>query len=165
MSSRCGGSVRPLSGPSHNIVAVDVAERSKRKKGRETKLTDELIADISKSIEAGCYAIAAIRAANIDPKTYYNWLAWGEEGREPYVHFFHAINQADGKAEVEASKRFSMLAQHSMPNSPQALVSFMERRWPERWSRGERREVTGQNGNPIAVTVAVTGARDDGADG
>jgi hypothetical protein len=68
---------------------------------RPTKLTAELSATIVASIEAGNYNDTAAQAAGVDRQTFYNWLKWGREGREPYVEFFDEVTRAHAKAESD----------------------------------------------------------------
>lgn len=68
---------------------------------RPTKLTAELSAEIVASIEAGNYNDTAAQAAGVDRQTLYNWLKWGQDGKEPYAEFFDDVTRARARAEAD----------------------------------------------------------------
>lgn len=68
---------------------------------RPTKLTAELTAEVVDAIEAGNYAETAAEAVGITPATFYNWMTWGAQSREPYTAFFEAITCARARAEMQ----------------------------------------------------------------
>ena len=41
--------------------------------------------------------------------------------------------------------------QKAMPSTPTAVFAFLERRFPQEWSRTERHELTGSDGGPVQV--------------
>ena len=75
--------------------------------GRKTLLTPELQAEIEQILKEGHYQNVAIDCVGIDPKTYYNWINWGQaaeikhesgekltESEEKYFQFFYAVKKA-----------------------------------------------------------------------
>src|SRR5437660_9018297 len=100
--------------------------------GRPTKLTPQVQAAILAAIEGGNYIQVAARCAGVTDATFYNWLAWGErQGSGPYFEFFVAVKLAEAKAEAAAIRH----VQAAMPESWQAAMTFLERKFPDRWRR------------------------------
>jgi hypothetical protein len=74
----------------------------------------------------------------------------GEEARSGRFHqFFHAIRQAEARAEVRAVAQW----QSHMPDSWQASRDFLARRHPTRWMQKERHELSGADGEPIEIEI------------
>lgn len=117
--------------------------------GRPTKCTPELTEKICEYLASGCYVCTACQAVGISETTLGNWRARAAEGEEPYVTFVEATKEAEAKAELRALA----LVQKAMPENWAAAMTWMERKFPARWSRGERREVTGAGGGPVAHSI------------
>lgn len=117
--------------------------------GRPTKCTPELTEKICEYLASGCYVCTACQAVGISETTLGNWRARAAEGEEPYVTFVEATKEAEAKAELRALA----LVQKAMPENWTAAMTWMERKFPDRWSRGERREVTGAGGGPVAHSI------------
>ena len=116
---------------------------------RPTKCTPELTEKICEYLASGCYVCTACQAVGISETTLGNWRARAAEGEEPYVTFVEATKEAEAKAELRALA----LVQKAMPENWAAAMTWMERKFPARWSRGERREVTGAGGGPVAHSI------------
>lgn len=118
--------------------------------GRKSKLTDEVANAICESIRRGNYAQVAARAAGISPPTYYSWLSRGEQAKSgKYVEFLDAIKEAEAEAEHRAVK----VVADAMPSDWKAAMTYLERRYPDRWGRRERHEHTGEGGGPVTLKV------------
>lgn len=65
-----------------------------------SKLTQAVEDEIATHVEAGSYIETACEAAGIAQQTYYDWLRWGAEGREPYASFRARMLQARATAEA-----------------------------------------------------------------
>lgn len=118
--------------------------------GRPSKLTNETQDKIVQAISAGNYYEAACRYAGIDYRTFRLWMAKGEEARSgKFFQFFHAIRQAEARAEVRAVAQW----QSHMPDSWQASRDFLARRHPQRWMQKERHELSGADGEPIEIEI------------
>ena len=120
------------------------------KMGRPTKLTPEVQAAICEALRAGNYAEVAARYAGIGSTTFYRWMERGAADMAagkatPFSEFSDAIKKAETDAEVRAVA----IIQKAMPKNWQAAMTYLERKFPKRWSRGERREVSGPEGGPI----------------
>jgi hypothetical protein len=116
---------------------------------RPTKCTPELTERICEYLASGCYVCTACQAVGISETTLGNWRARAAKGEEPYVTFVEATKEAEAKAELRALA----LVQKAMPENWAAAMTWMERKFPARWSRGERREVTGAGGGPVAHSI------------
>lgn len=114
---------------------------------RPTKCTPELTEKICEYLASGCYACTACQLVGIGTTTLQEWQVKGAAGEEPYASFTAAIKEAEAKAEARAVA----LVQKAMVDDWKAAMTWMERKFPDRWSRGERREHTGPGGGPVQV--------------
>jgi hypothetical protein len=105
--------------------------RSPSKGGRPSKCTPRLTKRIATSVKKGNFFETAARAAGIDVKTFYNWLAWGSEGTEPYAKFFQALEKAAAEAEEKLVAQLRSGKQHKY----MAAAIHLERRFRGKWSR------------------------------
>jgi len=104
-------------------------------RGRPTKLTDEVKAKIVQAISQGNYYEAACSYAAISYQTLRNWKEQGEsDGNGEYFDFFESIKKAEAQAELRLVQEW----QKHIPNNWQAIATFLERRYPDRWSKRER---------------------------
>ena len=123
--------------------------------GRKTKLTPEVQKNIVDAIKAGAYFETACRYAGIAPTTAYEWIARGKgetKGR-PKTPLHAEFADAIRGAEAEVETRMIAQWQQAMPGDWRAIQMFMERRFPDRWGRRERHEVTGEGGKEIVIKV------------
>lgn len=134
-----------------------------RSPGRTPGLTPVITAAIVKGIHSGNYPYIAAQAAGVKKSTFYDWLHWGDDGKPGYSEFSEEIHKAEAALESRAVGRLTVLADAAMPTTSQPLIALLERRFPERWSRGERREIGGMNGNPCAFIVQVPDVTDAGS--
>jgi hypothetical protein len=117
-------------------------EKAKGPGGRPCKLTPEVQQKICDLIQAGNYDYIAAQAAGISVDTFYLWKREGEEairaGKEDnYFKFLKAIKNAEAKREAASVAR--VVADPSW----QATMTYLERRYPERWSKRDRTDVSG----------------------
>ncbi len=152
--------------------------------GRPTKLTAKLQDEIYSLVEAGNYITTACRACGISTQTYDNWLAWGKEGKEPYLPFFVAIKRAEAEAEARRVERIEQagiggglirkktitqrdgsVIEDEQYAQPQWLadMTHLERRHPDRWGRKDRTRVDINERKAITIThVEVVLDKGDG---
>lgn len=119
--------------------------------GRKPKLNAQTQEKICQAIRGGNYAVVAARYAGISTKTYYAWLERGE--REPnsiYGEFLHAIKDAESTAEVQAVAEVRLAGRESW----QASMTWLERKFPDRWGRREKVEHSGPNDGPIQHEIS-----------
>lgn len=107
----------------------------------------------------GNYAKTAALACGVSETTYYKWMARAVEFMGPevdevpeteliYVQFAESLKWAEAHAEVRLLRTAAMGAR-----GWQAAMTVLERKYPTRWGRSEKRmhEHTGGGGKPIAV--------------
>ena len=100
--------------------------------GRPSKLTPEVQEKICQAIRAGNYYEAACAYGGIAYSTFREWMVRGEKDKSgKYREFLEAIK----RAEYEAEARLVAMWQKHMPDNWQAIATFLERRYPERWGR------------------------------
>ena len=123
-------------------------------RGRQTKLTPELVDKICNAIRAGNYAKVACVMAGISEAIYYRWL---QEGKKPnargiYLDFVESIERAEAEAEVHA---VALIKQAANNGSLKASQWYLERKHSDRWGPKSmvKQEITGANGANIFVTV------------
>lgn len=114
-----------------------------------TKLTPELSARILDLARAGHFKATIASKLGIDRHSIDNWLKRGEAEPgtifEDFATTFRAI-----EAEFEMDS-VSLIA--ASQKGHRGLMWLLERRFPERFARRLKTEVTGPNGGPIPLTV------------
>ena len=109
--------------------------------GRPTKLTKPVQDRIVELLENGNYQVTAAKVVGISRSTLSRWLQLGAEHEATdedsiYRTFRTAIKQAEAEAEVKAVE----CVVNSWEKTWTSAMTYLERKFPERWSRGERRE-------------------------
>lgn len=132
---------------------------------RPTKLNSEIQNKIVTAIRAGNYIETAAAYAGISKSTLYDWLRRGEREKQrveknpryrirksekPYVEFSDAVEKALAEAEIRDVAIIAKAAEEHW----QAAAWRLERKFPERWGRKDRHEITGRDGGPIEVEAA-----------
>ena len=118
---------------------------------RNTKLTPEVQDLIIGILRAGHYQETAANFAGITATTFYNWLQRGrEEGEGIYFEFLEAVEKAKAIGEVADLKVINDAARDG---SWQAAAWKLERKFPTKWGRVVRTEITGAEGAPVKVEV------------
>lgn len=129
---------------------MDSKHKTKRPRGRPTKLTPELQAKICDAIRAGNYCETAAAFGGIDKTTLYDWMRRGARARHGiYADFSHAVEKALADAEA---RDVALIAKAAADGHWQAAAWRLERKFPDRWGRRERHQVDAN----IQGTVRVT---------
>lgn len=133
-------------------------------KGRPTKLTPGIADAIVAAIREGCPYEVAAQTTGVSQTSIYAWKARGErESTGPYADFLKAIKRAEADAELEAIERVRGIGfggvvigrrivtqrngdviedvTYSHPQW-QAFAWYLERKYPDRWGRRDRVDVT-----------------------
>jgi transposase len=134
----------------HGFEMIGVTEM-----GRPTKLTPDIENAIVTALRAGNYAETAVAYAGIGLSTYYRWMERGQSEAEDdraYREFREAIEKARAAAEV---RDIALIDKAAANGSWQAAAWKLERRYPQRWGRVVRTEVTGADGGAVHVEVDV----------
>ena len=142
--------------------------------GRPTKLTPQVQARIVQAIVGGNDITVAAAYAGIGKTTFYEWLERGrkeaarlaassrakpKDSETPFAEFADAIQKAQADAET---RNVALIAKAAQEGTWTAAAWWLERKYPERWGRKDRHEVTGKDGNDITITVRrVTHASPD----
>lgn len=126
--------------------------------GRHSKLTPKVQEKIVSAIRAGNYAQVAAKYAGIGVSTYYNWLQRGkDEHNGIYREFLEAVKRAESEAEV----RTVALIHRHMDSSWQACMTYLERKFPDRWGRTNRLQVEVRSRDALKETLAMSDAELD----
>lgn len=121
---------------------------------RKPKISPQIIDIISKGLQAGNYAATVLDYAGVSTSAYYNWLNRGEkeiarlealeeqgetdpkplESEAPYVDLVDAVKKASAAGEMQAVS----LIRNAFNRNWTAAMTFLERRFPDRWGRRDR---------------------------
>ena len=72
------------------------------KRGRRTKLTEELQKQVVDYIRGGAWDYIAAEGVGITYQTHWNWMRWGEAGNPTYRPYFDAVTKAHAEARIIA---------------------------------------------------------------
>jgi hypothetical protein len=111
------------------------------KKGRPTKLNDELTNRIVEFINQGCDQKTACNLAGVPYSCFNEWKEKGSEGKEPYATFFTVISRARDEHKSLLIKLVMAGARGLLPRPAdwRAASWLLERQWPLEF--GDRRPV------------------------
>jgi len=124
---------------------------------RPTKLNDDVQKKIVNAVAAGNYYEAACALAGIEYRTFRYWMEKGEAAKSgKYFQFFHAIEQAQARAEVTVVANWKA----QIPYSWQAARDFLARRFPDRWKPQEGRELSGEVGTKVMIYIPANKRND-----
>jgi transposase len=119
--------------------------------GRQTKLTPEVQDRIVAALRAGNYQETAARYAGISEDTFYEWLKRGkEEPGSAYSEFSEAVEKAKADAEV---RDVALIDKAAHDGSWQAAAWKLERKFPNKWGRVNRTEISGPDGAAVKVDI------------
>jgi transposase-like protein len=123
--------------------------------GRPSKLTEERQETICEALRKGVSIEGACQLAGVSDRAYYKWRERGEEelrrveeghhncrvrkDEEPYVQFFQETTRAIGESEEYLVEKIYEAA----PETPNAALRLLERRFPDRWSKKQKVEHSG----------------------
>jgi hypothetical protein len=121
-------------------------------RGRPLKLTAARRQRIVAAARLGAHREQAALAASISRATLQAWLAKGETEGAPdrFRDFARAVREAEAEAELEALRSIERAA---VDGDWRAKCWLLERRWPDRWGRRTRHEVSGPYGEPLELEL------------
>ena len=131
-----------------------IIDDRKSSPGRRGILNDQLIVDLCHAIRQGNYVKVACASCGISMNSFYGWMKKGEQpGCKPiYAKLVREVGMAESEIENKVVKCWV----DKCPTDWQASRDFLARRFPQRWSNKERREITGADGGPIqSINVAT----------
>lgn len=120
---------------------------------RPCKLTDEIQDKIASAIKAGNYMETAAAYAGVNKDTFYEWLKKG--ARSKTNNKFRRFSDAIEKALADAEVRDVLLIGKAAEKEWTAAAWRLERKFPRKWGRMERHELTGAEGGPIEVAPGI----------
>ena len=115
---------------------------------RKSKLTIEVQMKICEALRGGNYREVAVQWAGVPLETFNDWM---KRKDERYIVFQRAIEEAERAAEVRAVA----LVMKAAGADPRHAQWWLERKFPERWARKERHEVTGEGGGAVKVEHGI----------
>jgi len=129
---------------------------TRRKRGRPPKFSEAIADEICRLVEVGNYLETAALCCGVGHTTVRRWLRDGKRQKTGQKHeFWTAYKKAEGRAQGQALARIRRAGGEHW----QAEAWFLERKWPDKWGRRERREVTGKGGGPIEYRDAAAAAK------
>jgi hypothetical protein len=135
-------------------VQVNSAEgKNMARTGRRTKLTAQLQAEICTLIAAGNSYYVAAALNGIHRTTFFKWMNKGRNAnhRTEFRDFFDAVTRAS----AEAENAYVTVICEAGKKDWRASAWWLERRYPARWGRKRRAEISGPTGDPIQHEVGA----------
>ena len=124
-----------------------------RKQGRPTKLVQATRERLVKAIAEGNYYDDACAYAGISYKAFRDWMVAGEAKKGPlFIQLFQEVKKAEADAVIRMTGQWQQAM--TIPGNWQAIATFLERRYPEKWGR-RTIEVTGKGGGPLQHQVVM----------
>ena len=120
------------------------------------KLTEQLIEDAAKLIEAGNYQKHVAQALGVDESTWYRWLREGEQSEDENdlkYKFYQSIKKAEAKA---VARNVALIQRAAQDGNWQAAAWWLERRFPEEWGKKDKLNLKTDDGIKIQI-VKVDG--------
>jgi hypothetical protein len=131
--------------------------------GRPSKISKEISDAIVENLRLGNYIEHASAACGINKSTLYLWLERGRKEQEKidaglpanpdeqiFMEFSNAVEKAKAQSEV---RDVTLIEKAATDGSWQAAAWKLERKFPQKWGRVTRTEITGAEGKPISVEV------------
>lgn len=126
----------------------------------------EIINRLLEALRSGNFIDDACQYAGIAESTYYSWMDRGrrerarinagekpETAEAPWLELFDKVQQARSEAVV---RNVHLIQRAASDGTWQAAAWFLERTRPDKFGRRIATEVSGPNGGPVEVDVAVT---------
>ena len=120
------------------------------KGGAPTKLNQKAQERICEAVRAGNYIVVSARCAGIHYDTLREWVKRGEREK---TGAYHEFSEALKKAESDSEMHAVSMVQLAILGNWQAAMTYLERRYPDRWRRRDWHEVTGAEGQAIVTKV------------
>jgi transposase len=136
--------------------------------GRPTLLNQKTTKMLIDLIAAGIGQDEAADAAGVGRSTFLGWCARGRAERtrlaedpkakprateKPFVDLLEAIEKA--KAQDEARRVIRLNKNAEDPKNWRIDLEILERRYPQRWSKTNRTEISGPDGGPVRQETTV----------
>lgn len=136
------------------------------KRGQPTKLNADVQERILEAIRAGNYNDTAAKYAGIGVSTFYSWMERGRRERERaaalntapdakealYLDFMEAVERAEAESEV---RDVAIIARAAATGTWQAAAWRLERKYPRKYGRFDRNEISGPDGGAVRIDVST----------
>jgi transposase len=122
----------------------------------KSKLNPEMIEKLCKAVFEGNYMQTACRLAGISEPAFYQWIKNGEKDiQEGTNSIFTDLVKAIKKAESEAEAKMIQVVISNAVESKNwvSAMTYLERRYPERWGRKDRLQVDETKTQEIKVII------------
>ena len=122
--------------------------------GRLSKLTPQVQRKIVEAIKKGAYVEVAAQYAGIDQSTFHRWVNRGlstSKADAPYRKFREAVEKAETQTEIMATARVLEAGKENWG----AAMTWLERKYPQRWGRKDRLELVGESLTRFQAAVVV----------
>ncbi len=108
--------------------------------GRPTKLTQDFMQRFIANLLRGGSLQAVCGASGISYQTYRNWQKEFQDGTDDneLLEFFEMVTRAESELELAAVQKW----QGWFDTDWRAIATFLERRYPQNWSRTTKTDVT-----------------------
>lgn len=131
-----------------------MGRKRKAKAGRPSSMTAEAVERLLQALRAGNFRNVAVEWAGVGERTFREWMAkGGEQKAGKFRDFRRRVMEAEQAAEIRAVGLLMKAAE----NDAKHAAWWLERKFPERWGRRDRHEVTGAGGGPLQTEAAVSG--------
>lgn len=117
---------------------------------RKSKITPEIINEVKDCIRLGMSYAATAGAIGITPDTFYNWMAWGKEGKAPYASLYGSVREAEAHLMQDCLLKLRKAADLG---NIESIRFILERRFPRDWGKQENLNI---NQKTEAVNVNIT---------
>ena len=125
------------------------------------KLTEQLIEDAAKLIEAGNYQKHVAQALGVDESTWYRWLREGEQSEDENdlkYKFYQSIKKAEARA---IARNVALIQRAAQEGNWQAAAWWLERKFPSEWGKKDKLDIGADDGLRIEIVKVDSKANED----
>lgn len=127
----------------------------------KSKLTEELIKEAARLIEAGNYQKHVAQALGVDESTWYRWLREGEQSEDENdlkYKFYQSIKKAEAKA---VARNVALIQRAAQEGNWQAAAWWLERKFPSEWGKKDKLDIGADDGLRIEIVKVDSKANED----
>jgi transposase-like protein len=133
--------------------------------GRPTKLTPELQSALVELLTEGVPISTACESVGIDPKSYRDWMRWGQagNGKAPYAEFSLAIARARSEAQISLLRTAKAGDAPATSNGIAKCAQWtLERLWPKQFAPRVNVRIEEELEGLLDVVERICGSKDCG---
>ena len=126
-----------------------------------SKLTEELIKEAARLIEAGNYQKHVAQALGIAEETWYRWLREGEASDNPddlKRQFYESVKKAEANA---IARNVALIQRAAQEGNWQAAAWWLERKFPSEWGKKDKLDIGADDGLRIEIVKVDSKANED----